>query len=193
MIFIFDLDETLYVEKNFVLSGFKVVAKYLNVKHNFNYQNTFKDLKTIHKDIYLHMIGPLQTNKVKKALEIFDFFHSLDRQSLALEFSKHPNRIKHKSFFIQVNTGNEKQKSGILSDLASEFIQYCLNALKLNIIGLMCLPPISEDPKKHFTLLKDLAQKNNLNKLSMGMSADYEIALNCGSTHIRVGSILFTN
>ena len=70
--------------------------------------NKFKDLKTIHKNIYLHMIGPLQTNKVKKSLEIFDFFHSLDRQNLALEFSKHPNNIKHKSFFIQVNTGNEK-------------------------------------------------------------------------------------
>ena len=153
--------------------------------------NKFKDLKTIHKDIYLHMIGPLQTNKVKKALEIFDFFHSLDRQNLALEFSKHPNNIKHKSFFIQVNTGNEKQKSGIVSNLASEFIQYCLNTLRLNIIGLMCLPPINEDPRPHFLVLSELAIKNKLKHLSMGMSNDYQIAIDNGATFIRVGSTLF--
>ena len=153
--------------------------------------NKFKDLKITHKNIYLHMIGPLQTNKVKKALEVFDFFHSLDRQNLALEFSKHPNNIKQKSFFIQVNTGNEEQKSGILSNLASEFIQYCLNALKLNIVGLMCLPPINEDPRPHFLALKELATKNKLKHLSMGMSADYRIAVDNGATFIRVGSNLF--
>ena len=153
--------------------------------------NKFKDLKTIHKNIYLHMIGPLQTNKVKKALEIFDFFHSLDRPNLALEFSKYSNNIKHKSFFIQINTGNEKQKSGILSNLASEFIQHCLNTLKLNIIGLMCLPPINEDPKPHFLVLKELATKNKIKHLSMGMSNDYQIAVDNGATFIRVGSNLF--
>ena len=137
------------------------------------------------------MIGPLQTNKVKKALEIFDFFHSLDRQNLALEFSKHPNNIKHKSFFIQVNTGNEKQKSGILSNLASEFIQYCLNSLKLNIIGLMCIPPADLDSKNYFIMLKKNSEILNLRDLSMGMSNDFEQAIICGSTYLRLGSIIF--
>ena len=124
-------------------------------------------------------------------IEIFDFFHSLDRQNLALEFSKHPNSTKHKSFFIQVNTGNEEQKSGILLNLASEFIQHCLNTLNLNIVGLMCLPPISEDPRPHFLALKKLAIKNKLKHLSMGMSSDYQIAIDNGATYIRVGSTLF--
>ena len=153
--------------------------------------NKFKNLKIVHQSIYLHMVGPLQTNKVKKALEIFDFFHSLDRQSLALGFAKYPKITQQKSFFIQVNTGSEKQKSGILSNLASEFIQYCIHTLKLNVVGLMCLPPIDDDPKSHFLILKELAIRNKLKHLSMGMSSDYEIAINNGATFIRIGSFLF--
>jgi len=151
----------------------------------------FKILKKEHEDLKLHMIGGLQTNKTKKAMEIFDFFHSLDRESLALEFSKHKELLINKSFFIQVNTGNEIQKSGINIDYASDFVNYCTLDLKLNIIGLMCLPPFEEDPKKHFMLLNDIANKNNLKHLSMGMSADYKIALNCGASFIRIGSTLF--
>ena len=153
--------------------------------------NKFKDLNIIHKDIFLHMIGSLQTNKVKRALEIFHFFHSLDRQSLALEFSKYPFITQSKLFFIQVNTGKEKQKSGILPNLASEFIQHCIHALKLNVIGLMCLPPTQDDPRPHFLMLKELALKNKLKQLSMGMSTDYKIAVDSGATFIRIGSRFF--
>ena len=153
--------------------------------------NKFSDLKIIHQNISLHMIGPLQTNKVKKSLKIFDFFHSLDRESLALEFSKYPEIIQSKSFFIQVNTGKEKQKSGILLNLASEFIQYCIQILKLNVIGLMCLPPIQDDPRPHFLLLRELAIKNKLKHLSIGMSGDYKIAVDNGATFIRIGSYFF--
>tara|TARA_Y100000590_G_scaffold470175_1_gene662538 strand:- start:3052 stop:3705 length:654 start_codon:yes stop_codon:yes gene_type:complete len=151
----------------------------------------FAMLKETYNDIKLHMIGPIQTNKVKKALKIFDFFHSLDRSSLADEFSKNSQEALNKYFFIQVNTGHEQQKSGIDPRHSSEFINYCKQDLKLNVIGLMCLPPINEDPKPHFLMLKQIAIKNSLMNLSMGMSGDYKIALSCGATHIRIGTSFF--
>jgi hypothetical protein len=151
----------------------------------------FAILTKNHTDMKLHMIGALQTNKVKKALQVFDFFHSLDRESLAREFSKHPEAVSGKFFFIQVNTGLEQQKSGIQPDLASEFLHYCLHDLKLNIVGLMCLPPINENPKEHFLMLRALALKNNLKELSIGMSSDYKVAIKYGATFIRLGSCLF--
>ncbi len=151
----------------------------------------FNILKKDNKDLKLHMIGPLQTNKVKKALKIFDFFHSLDREDLAKEFSKYPEQISDKCFFIQVNTGLEKQKSGIIPNLASKFLIYCINDLKLKVVGLMCLPPIDDNPKDHFLMLNNLALKNNLKQLSIGMSGDYKIAIQCGATFIRLGSSLF--
>ena len=140
------------------------------------------------------MTGSIQTNKVKKSLEIFDYFHTLDREKLANEFHKyisHSDKFNKKKFFIQVNTGEEPQKSGISLVNLREFIRYCLNDLSLKIIGLMCMPPIDEDPKKHFNLISQLAIQNKLKYLSMGMSADYKIALECGATHIRLGTILF--
>ena len=151
----------------------------------------YKILKTDYTDIKLHMIGALQTNKVKMALTLFDYFHSLDRDSLAKEFSKYSSIISSKVFFVQVNTGQEQQKSGIQPNLTSDFVDYCLNDLKLNIVGLMCLPPIGEDPEEHFILLNQLALKNNLKHLSMGMSSDYKIAIRRGATFIRIGSSLF--
>lgn len=149
-------------------------------------------------EIELHMTGPMQTNKVKKSLEIFDVFHTLDREKLAREFNKNINILSKQSnnkkfFFIQVNTGDEPQKAGISKNLINSFTEYCTKDLKINVIGLMCIPPIKEDPQEHFTLLKNLAKKNNLKFLSMGMSADYKIALSCGATHIRIGSMLFDN
>ena len=139
------------------------------------------------------MIGPLQTNKVKKALEIFDFFHSLDRESLAKEFIKNINLpfFANKFFFIQVNTGTERQKSGINLDEADSFVKYCVHDLNLNVIGLMCIPPYDDNPTPHFVALRKLAKKNKLQHLSMGMSSDYKIALNNGATFIRIGSYLF--
>jgi len=156
----------------------EAIKKYIKLKDQFI-------------DMKLHMIGPLQTNKVKNSLTIFDFFHSLDRENLANEFSKYPEQVSSKSFFIQVNTGQEKQKSGIQLNQTSEFIRYCNNDLSLNIIGLMCLPPINDDPKKHFSLLNKLALDNNLKQLSMGMSRDYKSAIECGATFIRIGSSFF--
>lgn len=151
----------------------------------------FAILTKNYTDLKLHMIGALQTNKVKKALQVFDFFHSLDRESLAREFSKHPEAVSGKFFFIQVNTGLEQQKSGIQPSLASDFLHYCLHDLKLNIVGLMCLPPINENPKEHFLMLRALALKNNLKELSIGMSSDYKVAIKYGATFIRLGSCLF--
>lgn len=153
----------------------------------------YKNIKANNKQVKLHMIGPLQTNKVKKALEIFDFIHSLDRENLAKEFIKNINfpLLSNKFFFVQVNTGKEKQKSGINFDEADAFIKYCLHDLKLNVIGLMCIPPLDDNPSTHFVLLKKLAMQNHLQHLSMGMSSDYTIALKNGATFIRIGSLLF--
>ena len=153
----------------------------------------YKNIKAKYKQVKLHMIGPLQTNKVKKALEIFDFFHSLDRESLAKEFIKNINLpfFANKFFFIQVNTGTERQKSGINLDEADSFVKYCVHDLNLNVIGLMCIPPYDDNPTPHFVALRKLAKKNKLQHLSMGMSSDYKIALNNGATFIRIGSYLF--
>lgn len=151
----------------------------------------FFDIKRKYSDLSLHMTGPIQTNKVKKSLEIFDYFHTLDREKLAKEFKKYSERLSKKKFFIQVNTGEESQKSGIFIKNLDDFIKYCTFDLKLNIIGLMCIPPINDLPKKHFDLLFQKAKKNNLSFLSMGMSSDYEEAVHSGATHIRIGTALF--
>ena len=143
------------------------------------------------KNLNLHMIGSLQSNKVKKALTIFNFFHSLDRESLAIEFSKFSDKLVDKFFFVQVNTGHEKQKSGINPKHTNSFVQHCLHDLNLNVIGLMCLPPINQNPKDHFMMLKDLTLKNKLKHLSIGMSGDYAEAIKCGSTYIRIGTGFF--
>ena len=141
-------------------------------------------------EIELHMTGPMQTNKVKKSLEIFDVFHTLDREKLAKEFVK-VGGIENKKFFIQVNTGKEQTKSGIYPEELREFINYCKIDLSLNVIGLMCIPPINDQPKKHFSFLADEAKKNKLSYLSMGMSADYADAINLNANYIRIGTALF--
>jgi len=151
----------------------------------------FSDLKKQHNTIELHLTGPLQTNKVKSALSIFDIFQTLDREKLAIEFNKQMVKNSDKKFFIQVNTGMEKQKTGIHPASSSDFIDFCQQDLNLSIIGLMCMPPINDDPAKHFTILRNLAEKKNLQFLSMGMSADYKKALMLGATHIRIGTLLF--
>ena len=136
-------------------------------------------------------IGHLQTNKVKKALNFFDVIHTLDRESLALEISKHLTfKSKTKSFMIQVNTGNEKNKSGISLNDFEEFFRFT-NSLKIPVKGLMCLPPINEEPSIHFCILRELANKFKLNDLSMGMSMDFEKAIKFGSTYLRIGSLFF--
>ena len=151
----------------------------------------FDDLKTRYSNIELHLTGPLQSNKVKTAAYLFDVFHTLDREKIALEFVKHKEIINKKKFFIQVNTGKEKNKSGLLPDEVLGFVNFCKKDLNLNIVGLMCIPPINEDPKLHFQYLKTLANKNNLEQISIGMSNDYLSALDFNPNYVRLGTILF--
>ena len=145
-----------------------------------------------HSDLELRLIGPLQTNKVKQALNLFDIIETLDREKLAKEISSNfDSEVKTKSFFIQINTGNEPQKSGFLPLEADSFIKYCQNDLKLPIVGLMCIPPYDEEPAMHFCLLKKIADRNNLLKLSMGMSNDFKEGIKFGATSVRIGSKFF--
>mgnify|MGYP001174710865 CR=1 FL=1 len=139
----------------------------------------------------LHLTGPLQTNKVKHALKIFDVFHTLDREKLLKEFSKYQELIEKKIFFVQVNTGKELSKSGVFPENVKKFIGLCdLHGVK-NIQGLMCIPPINEDPKKHFKLISDISIDLGFSGLSIGMSTDYKEALEFNPSHIRLGTVLF--
>ena len=152
----------------------------------------WEQILKINANIKLHLIGKLQTNKVKDVIKLFSYVHSLDNDKLALKISVEENNHKKKLFhFVQVNLGEENQKSGILKQDLSNFINYCKNDLRLNIIGLMCLPPLNEDPVKYFLELKSLAHTHKLKELSMGMSNDYIPAIKNGSTFIRVGSAIF--
>lgn len=141
--------------------------------------------------IELHMIGPLQTNKLKAALDLFDAIHTLDRPSLAEKLARQVQaRGSCPQLFAQVNTGAEPQKAGVLPDAADEFVAQC-RALDLPLTGLMCIPPDDVDPLPHFEMLREIASRNGLTGLSMGMSADFETAIAAGATHIRVGSAIF--
>ena len=152
----------------------------------------WKNLILINPQLNLHLIGKLQSNKAKDAFEIFQYIHTLDNEKLAQIFSKlESNSLKKIKYFIQVNVGNEPQKSGISPDKVNQFIKYCINDLKLNIIGLMCIPPAEGDPSQYFKNLAGFAKTNNLTELSMGMSNDYLKAIDVGSTFIRVGSKIF--
>jgi len=145
-------------------------------------------------DVKLHLIGKLQSNKAKDAFEIFHYIHTLDSEKLAKIFSKfEENSIKKIKYFIQVNVGNEPQKSGISIDKVHQFVKYSTNDLKLNIVGLMCIPPAKDDPTQYFICLAELARANNLKELSMGMSNDYQCAINNGATFVRVGSKIFSS
>ena len=141
--------------------------------------------------VELHLLGPLQTNKARQAMALFDVIHSLDRPKLAQTFARLAQENGScPQLFIQVNTGAEPQKAGILPDAADQFIAEC-RALDLPVIGLMCIPPVDEAPQAHFTHLAQIAGRNGLTGLSMGMSDDFETAIAHGATHIRVGSAIF--
>jgi PLP dependent protein len=144
------------------------------------------------KNIQLHLIGGLQSNKAKQAFKLFNYIHSLDSEKLAKIFSSlEATNHKKIKYFIQVNIGDELQKNGINISQVSDFVNYCVKDLKLNILGLMCIPPVSESPEPYFLKLKELNINNNLKDLSMGMSNDFETAIKCGSTFVRVGSSIF--
>jgi len=143
-------------------------------------------------NLKLHLIGKLQSNKVKDAVKLFDYIHSLSSKKLAKILMMEEQRIKKKlKYFIQVNFTNLKERNGIEPNETADFIKYCINDLNLQIIGLMCIPPLNEKPEAYFLQLKKIADKNNLNELSMGMSNDYLHAIKYGSTYVRIGSKIF--
>ncbi|MBS0546822.1 MAG: YggS family pyridoxal phosphate-dependent enzyme [Proteobacteria bacterium] len=155
-------------------------------------QEKFPALKAEFADLELHLIGPLQTNKARDAVALFDVIQSVDRDKLAATLAKEMEKAgKRLACFIQVNTGEEPQKAGILPAEVDAFVATCRDTHKLNVIGLMCIPPVDEEPALHFALLAKMAARNGLQQISMGMSADYETAVRQGATHVRVGSALF--
>ena len=154
-------------------------------------KNKFVKIKKDNPKIELHLTGPLQSNKVKDALLLFDVFHTIDREKIVKELSKHQQLLINKKFFVQINTGREKSKSGIFPEDTKDFLLFLKNETKLHIQGLMCIPPIEDDPKYHFNQLQNLAKENNISNLSIGMSGDYKEALAFKPTYIRLGTILF--
>ena len=150
------------------------------------------EIKEKRNNLRLHMLGKLQTNKVKQALKIFDYVHSLDSIKLAKKISEEQKKIQKKiKFFIQINIGNEEQKSGININELKNFYELCVNDLDLNIIGLMCLPPVNTDPSIYFEKMKKASNDLLLTELSMGMSADYMVAIKYNASFIRIGSKIF--
>src|SRR6056300_265472 len=154
--------------------------------------NKWSNIKNLNKDLKLHMIGKLQTNKVKYVIPLFDYIHSLDNLKLAEKISQEQKKNnKELKIFIQVNIGDEIQKSGIKPDDVKNFYLKCTNDLKLNIVGLMCIPPISNNVEIYFDKMLELKKLNDLKELSMGMSADYLQAVKFGSSFVRIGSKIF--
>ena len=155
-------------------------------------QEKYPTLKAEHPDLELHLIGPLQTNKARDAVALFDVIQSVDRERLAAALAKEMARAgRNLACFIQVNTGEEPQKAGVLPGELDALVRSCRETHKLNVVGLMCIPPVDEEPALHFALLAKLAARHGLAGLSMGMSADYESAVRLGATHVRVGTALF--
>ena len=152
----------------------------------------WKNLISTNSQLKLHLIGKLQSNKVKDAFQIFHYIHTLDNEKLAQIFSKfESNSLKKIKYFIQVNFGNEVQKSGVSLNKLTEFISFCRINTSLDIVGLMCIPPLNENASECFKVLKNLAVENSFSELSMGMSGDYLSAVQNGSTFVRIGSAIF--
>jgi pyridoxal phosphate enzyme (YggS family) len=149
-------------------------------------------LKAQHRDLELHMIGPLQSNKARDAVQLFDAIHSLDRTSLCAALAKEIARLgRCPTVFVEVNTGAEAQKAGILPQDVDAFLAACRTTYELPVAGLMCIPPVDEPPAPHFALTAKIAARNGLKLLSMGMSVDFVQAIRFGATHVRVGSAIF--
>lgn len=149
-------------------------------------------LQARYPDIELHLIGPLQSNKTREAVELFDVIHTVDRPKIATALAAEMKKLdRTPRLFVQVNTGEEPQKAGIMPKEAAQFVAFVRNDLGLVVDGLMCIPPVDEPPAVHFAFLAKLAREVGVANLSMGMSADYETAINLGATHVRVGSAIF--
>jgi hypothetical protein len=184
------------VSKTYDLNYIKPLINFRHLHYGENRVNEaslkWSDEIKKNSNLKIHLVGKLQSNKIKEALKIFSYIHSLDSKKLALlldeEQNKHQISIK---YFIQVNIGNENQKAGVMLDDLDDFIVFCKLKTKLNIIGLMCIPPIKESPDIYFKKLSELAIKNNFSELSMGMSNDYISGIKNGSTFVRIGSAIF--
>ena len=192
---ILKLPEIIAVSKTFKMDHIQHVLKQGHIHFGENkVQEALEKwnlVKDKNREIKLHLIGKLQSNKVKLAIKLFDFIHSLDSVKLANKISKIQNELNIKTkLFIQVNIGNEDQKSGVSVDEVMDFHNYC-KSLDLDIIGLMCIPPINEDTRKYFTQMNNLNSKLDLKELSMGMSSDYLDAIENNATFIRIGSSIF--
>jgi len=184
------------VSKTFPISHISPLIDYGHVHFGENKVQEasakWKDLKKDNQNLKLHMIGKLQSNKAKSAFELFDYIHSLDSQKLADIFSNFERENNKKlKYFIQVNIGNEIQKSGVSISEIDGFYTYCTKEKNLNILGLMAIPPNDQNPKKYFKALSDLNVSLGFKELSMGMSADYEDAINLNATFVRIGSSIF--
>lgn len=183
----------------------KTICKLLDLGHKEFGENKLQEaeekwsqLRKEYRDTVLHFIGPLQSNKVKRALEVFDYIHSIDREKIVKKiqdiYQKNDElRKKNPVLFVQINSGDEKQKAGVPLKDAYDFVKWSKEEIKLNISGLMCLPPVEDDPIKHFKALKELSNKLRLPFTSMGMTNDYLQAISCGATHVRIGSAIFGN
>ena len=149
-------------------------------------------LKRAWPQVELHLIGPLQTNKAREAVALFDVIETVDRPKLAQVLAAEMVRGgRRPACYVQINTGEEPQKAGVLPAAADEFIRFCRDQLSLPVVGLMCIPPADDEPSLHFALLAEIARRHGINILSMGMSADYEIAIKLGATHVRIGTAIF--
>ena len=187
--------EIVVVSKTFSLENIMPLLDYGHIHYGENKiqeaEDKWSEIKKNYKNLQLHMVGKLQTNKVKKAVKLFDYVHSLDSERLALKISQYQKELnKEVKLFIQVNLANEDQKSGLALNSLHHFYNYCVHELSLNIIGLMCLPPIEVNSDKYFRILKRSSEDLNLKELSMGMSTDFEDAVLNGSTFLRLGTLI---
>ena len=191
-----NLVKVIAVSKTFSLEKIMPLIKYGHIHFGENKVqesiDKWSEIKNEISNLKLHFIGKLQTNKVKHVIPLFDYIHSLDSIKLAEKIHNQQNKINFRpKIFVQVNIGAEKQKSGILISDLENFLKDCKNNFDLNILGLMCIPPISNSPKKYFEIMQKLNEKFGFNDLSMGMSSDYLDAIKCGSSYIRIGSKIF--
>ena len=155
-------------------------------------QGKYPALKPAYPDLRLHLIGPLQSNKARDAVALFDVIETVDRPKLAEALAQAMERLgRRPTCYIQVNTGAEPQKAGVLPAEADAFIAACRERYRLPVTGLMCIPPVDQEPSPHFALLREMARRHDLPDLSMGMSGDFEIAIRLGATHVRVGTAIF--
>lgn len=177
---------------NYIIPILKIGHKHFGENRVNEALSKWSEVKIKDPNLRIHLIGKLQSNKVKDALKIFSYIHSLDSEKLALllDSEQKKNNISI-NYFIQVNVGNEEHKSGISLEKVNNFINFCKNNTKLNIIGLMCIPPFGKPADFYFKMLSKIAYENNLKELSMGMSNDYKSAITQGSTFLRIGTLIF--